>query len=508
VKQIHCFRLGTNLPTSSNWTPLFGLINIRSFESQSLCGWAVAGTFRNFKMHLDTAPGSGQGWQFIPRINLADSSVSWDIDDTATEGQDLVNEITVAPGDFFALRWIATGSPANPSGGWLSFEFESDNPNESGYSQASGTASNTLTQRSGVFWAAHSGGAFDTWNTTATPAADLANIVPTAGAITAAHLHLESSPGGGSKAFEAVIYKAVAASPTSFVKQDGTGGTIDTRVTCTGTDINEVATFTLPVADGDRVYCELTPLNTPNNGLLISVAYCFTATVDGESIVGGLCHLDISNGGTYYATANAQIFQPSATESAVVLGGSPSSFTLAKFHLGISATPGSGNSWVWTGRVNSATPAGSLTVTLADSDIYDTDLSNSLAVADGDTFDFQIVAVSGPTASVPSWSMVQTVQAPQILGSFVLGAGGTIAGSTLTGLVNLDGVTRTISKTTIPDLPGSLYLGGNLIIAESASPPAGVATAARIYAEDNGAGKTRLMVQFATGVPQQIAIEP
>lgn len=30
----------------------------------------------------------------------------------------------------------------------------------------------------------------------------------------------------------------------------------------------------------------------------------------------------------------------------------------------------------------------------------------------------------------------------------------------------------------------------------------------RIYAEDNGAGKTRLMALFATGAAQQIAIEP
>lgn len=31
---------------------------------------------------------------------------------------------------------------------------------------------------------------------------------------------------------------------------------------------------------------------------------------------------------------------------------------------------------------------------------------------------------------------------------------------------------------------------------------------AKVYAEDNGAGKTRLMVQFQTGAAQQIAIEP
>lgn len=38
--------------------------------------------------------------------------------------------------------------------------------------------------------------------------------------------------------------------------------------------------------------------------------------------------------------------------------------------------------------------------------------------------------------------------------------------------------------------------------------PAGATDAARLYAEDNGAGKTRLMVIFPTGAAQQIAIEP
>jgi hypothetical protein len=38
--------------------------------------------------------------------------------------------------------------------------------------------------------------------------------------------------------------------------------------------------------------------------------------------------------------------------------------------------------------------------------------------------------------------------------------------------------------------------------------PTGASNAARIYAEDNGSGKTRLMVIFGSGVAQQIAIEP
>lgn len=43
---------------------------------------------------------------------------------------------------------------------------------------------------------------------------------------------------------------------------------------------------------------------------------------------------------------------------------------------------------------------------------------------------------------------------------------------------------------------------------EQTAPSAAAANAVRIYAQDNGAGKTQLMAIFATGAAQQIAIEP
>lgn len=50
--------------------------------------------------------------------------------------------------------------------------------------------------------------------------------------------------------------------------------------------------------------------------------------------------------------------------------------------------------------------------------------------------------------------------------------------------------------------------GEALELHEMTAPSAGGANTVRIYAEDNGAGKTRLMALFSTGAAQQIAIEP
>ena len=62
------------------------------------------------------------------------------------------------------------------------------------------------------------------------------------------------------------------------------------------------------------------------------------------------------------------------------------------------------------------------------------------------------------------------------------------------------GVTRVVAN--------NLTTGGSLEFLEQTAPSAGGATSARIFAEDDGAGKTRLMIQFGTGAAQQLAIEP
>ncbi len=90
-----------------------------------------------------------------------------------------------------------------------------------------------------------------------------------------------------------------------------------------------------------------------------------------------------------------------------------------------------------------------------------------------------------------------------IVCAYALGQNVTVTSSN-TMAVNLDEVTREL----VPEVEGSIALGGNLLLWEQSSAPSAIANSGRIYAEDNGAGKTRVMVQFGTGSPVQIAIEP
>lgn len=55
---------------------------------------------------------------------------------------------------------------------------------------------------------------------------------------------------------------------------------------------------------------------------------------------------------------------------------------------------------------------------------------------------------------------------------------------------------------------GSGATGSPMQLTEQTAPPTPPTNGANIWIEDNGSGKTRLMVQFATGVAQEIKIEP
>ncbi len=80
--------------------------------------------------------------------------------------------------------------------------------------------------------------------------------------------------------------------------------------------------------------------------------------------------------------------------------------------------------------------------------------------------------------------------------------------STTSDYLNICNVIRSDLTGSILVLTNPSGAGECLELLEMTAPSAGAANTARIYAEDNGSGKTRLMVRFPSGASQQIAIEP
>jgi hypothetical protein len=497
VKQL-IFQRAITTPGASNWAPFPGAqTRVSSFEVQSETPWAVDGTFRNLRVVFGTAPGSGKSWQLVVRKNAVDTAMTVTISDLNTVGLSS-GEFTVAAGDYLSLRWLATNTPAQPAFMKSSIEFEGTTAKYSGYTHPPADLPTSGTRTTGVFTNAYQGSSIDVWNATYS-ASQIQQVCPTSGTIRRMQFRCNGSPGGGTKGWEVVLYK-------NSVKQDGSGGTVDTRVTCSATSQDASATFALTVAAGDLVYAECTALNTPA-ARMGSIAIAFEADTDGESILCGWTQGNVAGTvGIQYVLGHGEDSGADPTEADVDLYGNPTAFSLSRLYVKTPiAAPGSGKSWTITLRKNSATPTSPLSVTIADAAQSGNDTTHSTTYsAATDTFDLMLTATSSPIASAFGWSMVLAPVAPTVTGTSIFGEDGTVAGLSRVHLLNLDGVTRTLSDT---DYEGSAVLGGNLTLIEQASPPAAIANAARIWAEDNGSGKTRVMIQFGTGAAIQLSIE-
>jgi len=80
-------------------------------------------------------------------------------------------------------------------------------------------------------------------------------------------------------------------------------------------------------------------------------------------------------------------------------------------------------------------------------------------------------------------------------------------GVSLTAAGNITAIC-TLAVTGATTLTGAVTTANFIAGVEMTPPSAPAANGYRIYAEDNGAGKTRLMVLFASGAAQQIALQP
>jgi hypothetical protein len=490
---------GTDLtPGVSNWAPFpAARTRVTSFEVQSETPWAVAGTFRNFRVVLGTAPGSGKSWQFVARKNGVDTAVTVTISDLNTVGVSS-GDFAVSAGDWLSLRWLATNTPAQPVFMKSSIEFEGTTAKYSGYTHAPADLHTSGTRTTGVFANAYQGSSMDVWNATYS-ASQIQQVCPTSGTIRRMQFRCNGSPGGGTKGWEVVLYK-------NSVKQDGSGGTVDTRVTCSATAQDASATFALVVAAGDLVYAECTALNTPS-ARMGSVAFAFEADTDGESILCGWTQGNVAGGiATQYVNGHGEMSGADTTEGDVDLPGNPTSFALSKLYVKVpTAPPGTSKNWTVTLRKNSATPTSPLSVTIADAAQSGNDTTHSTTYSSAtDTFSLLVAATGSPTASAFGWSMVLAPVAPTLT-SWIIGENLTIAGLTNVLGLNPDAVTRTHSNTA---MEGSVVVGGAMRLVELSSAPTGVANQAGLYVVDNGAGKSVLYVIFGSGAAVQLAIEP
>jgi hypothetical protein len=490
MKQI-ISRRSVSVPSGNNWSPFLTHFRVTSAEVQSRTAWFVDGTFRTVMFKVDTAPGSGKSWTFDVKKN-GSTVASVVIADTATSGFSLASWSTSAT-DYYTLQITAASSPTAMGGLAYSVEFESAG-NESGYAHMGGLAGSG-NRKIGVFWETNQSSAADTYYN-GSEAVIYENIAGCAGTLEGYCVRYASTTGAGNE-WTTTVYK-------NGVAQTGAGGTVDTVLTH-GTAASASKTFSLSLAAGDYVYIHVAIVGSGGNDF--SLATRFSATTAGESVVGGVMNTLFSgNASARYLKFTSVTDTIDTTESTKIQIGHQTSFTLSGFRVRQSAASGASKDYVYTIRQNAATPASGPVVTISGaSETTDTDGANSVLIEDGDTWNLMFEGTTLGTSIYASWVAVQEPVAPTVTATSIIGDGCTVAGLSRVMAVNLDGVTRTHSNAA---LAGAMILGGNFTLIEQSSAPTGVTNVVRIWAEDNGSGKTRLMAQFPTGSAVQLAIEP
>lgn len=394
VTQVFSGRTVISVTTSTVYSnPLmFTTWDTTEFRGTGLC--RVAGTFRNLKVKLFSAPGSGNGHTFTLLKNGVATGITVTLTEADTDGSETSTDVLVAVGDTISLRRELTGgNVAVPDGSSFTLEFQNAGGNASQYGFTTTTTTNTLSATYyGVFQSNSAG------NVTAS--ASKQNVVSAPGELTGYALTLDAAPGGGTS-YAYVIYK-------NGVAQNGSGGTPDTRITISGTNTTGSATFTLDLAAGDLVYLEQTPTGGPSSHRL-RAGFAFTADEIGASnLCGGSSDTLHNTNAEFNALVDGSVAW-SGTENAREIIGGVTPYTLKDLQVVLTAAPTAGTSYTLSVRKNQASPAGTPSVTVADANTSGSD-SGDVDVTTADELAMQCVPSGTPSAAAAIWGLTQLVE--------------------------------------------------------------------------------------------------
>ncbi len=418
------------IPAGTTTTSYIAVDGEVSFISPSPAGSLIrwSGSYGNFIFKHASAPGVGKSFTYTLVKNGTDTAAVLVLSGLDTEVR-YTGSVSCASGDRLLWRRDSAGSPTTSIVRYV-FELAHATAYVTGYT-GSGGANGSLTYYAPLFLPAITSTLFSE------------HMVSAPGDLVEIAYSLETAPGVGTS-WEFALY-------IDGVKQTGAGGSagsVDTRATVSGASTSGLFTGSVTLTAGMLVALGATPTSSPaNSGVHIAVT--IISAVDGESNLSGIHRSGI---GTCFLEPQGTAIEASLTESDVEVIGGVSSFDL--YGMRVSAISGSALTWIT--RKNASTPAGTPTCTPA-SGVAGSDGSGVVAIADGDDWCLSFSGSGIGPAQIGKWSWTQfALSNPNpIVGSFVIGANGTVTASR-NGLVNLDGVTRTVHE------PGTLVIGAKL----------------------------------------------
>jgi len=368
---------------NGEFTSPFNNINWGTTESNCAIPVLVNGSFKNFKIVREVAPGAGTSVTYTFRKNGVNTALAVTISGTNTTGEDIVNSAAFTVGDKVSLICNYTGGVA-PGYVKIYVEFENtDNHTDSIYGSMNNGAANS-NEFNGIF----NGG--EDWSAFAT---GVLSLCPINGTLLGASIVLDSPPGGGNSITFVIVKNSV--------DQDGSGGTPDTRITISGgAATSGSANYSLSLLAGDIFWAKVTYVGSISRN--ITAGYKFRASTPFEFAICGVYQNQTS--GTQFEQVQGVTASTIGTEAFCNTISGPTKFRLGKFYARLSAVPGGGASRTIKLRKNTADAGQTITFDSAESGVK-SDLSTFFDLQNTDQICTGFTSSGAPALSNMSWGI-------------------------------------------------------------------------------------------------------
>lgn len=375
--------------TATEYISLYGQENWAAAITRKTQVISTPGVIKNLRVKLNDSPGAGKHYDFTLMVNGAPTALTLEIADAAISGNNMVNEIDVAPGDTIALQCNPDGTPTARYATWTS-KFAGAVARESLILGHCLEPDKTVTHYTGVMGGGNNPDATEN---------DHRMICPTSGTIKDFYVDIGNDPGDDPDAYRFTIRLnkvTVAQSLIVTIVADDT----------TGSDL----VHELAVVAGDVLTMKIEPLNTPLQVVFPSYGMTFVADIDGESVMMAMNRVALDDTATEYSplAGDDWLAAWSATEANQYQLGQEC--TLKKLHMLLSAAPGAGKSYTFTVRI----AGGDSNVVVAIADAATTGDSGALedTVADDDYVGLESTPAGTPATPDAYWGLVSYIEPP------------------------------------------------------------------------------------------------
>jgi len=293
---------------------------------------STSGVIKKLRVKLSGSPGVGRSYRFTLYINGNPTALTFDIEDLAVSGGDMVNGISVEGGNIVTIQCDPNNNPTARHATWTSV-FESSAPKES--LLLGGTGSTILNKDVIEF------GQIST-----TVCALKANeslmyqVCPTDGTIKNFYVKLSEDPGIPPDAYRFTI---------RVNGDDPLNGLVVSIVanSTTGSDL----IHNIDVSKGDLLTIKAEPLNSPLAIPKACWGVTFEADIDGESIILGGSDDDLNNSDTEYMTLQSGLYNLRWNDAEIERQQLAQTCTIKKLYIKLSTNPGEAKKYDFTVRI-------------------------------------------------------------------------------------------------------------------------------------------------------------